>query len=86
MVGGSGNNKGAIIGALVVGFFWFGTPLIQEDLPDFLGTRVFQLRELTVGLLIVLFLLLQPHGLIREKAQVSRFITERKSINQQQIK
>tara|TARA_Y100000996_G_scaffold415590_1_gene411499 strand:- start:3615 stop:4658 length:1044 start_codon:yes stop_codon:yes gene_type:complete len=86
MVGGSGNNKGAIIGALVVGFFWFGTPLIQEDLPDFLGTRVFQLRELTVGLLIVLFLLLQPHGLIREKAQVSRFITERQSINQQQIK
>lgn len=75
MVGGSGNNKGAVLGALVVGFFWFGTPLIQGDLPDFLGTRVFQLREFTVGLLIIVFLLVRPHGLVRERAQVSRFLT-----------
>ena len=26
MVGGSGNNRGAILGALLVGFFWFGRP------------------------------------------------------------
>ena len=75
MVGGSGNNKGAVLGAVVVGFFWFGTPLIQGDLPDFLGTRVFQLREFAVGLLIIVFLLVRPHGLVREQAQVSRFIS-----------
>lgn len=75
MVGGSGNNRGAVLGALVVGFFWFGTPLIQGDLPDFLGTRVFQLREFTIGLLIIAFLVLRPHGLIRERAQVSRFVS-----------
>lgn len=76
MVGGSGNNRGAVLGALVVGFFWFGTPLIQEDLPDALGNRVFMLRQLLIGVLIVTFLLLRPQGLLREERRVSRFVEE----------
>ena len=76
MVGGSGNNRGAVLGALVVGFFWFGTPLIQEDLPDFLGNRVFMLRQLMIGVLIVTFLLLRPQGLLQEERRVSRFVAE----------
>jgi branched-chain amino acid transport system permease protein len=74
IVGGSGNNRGAVLGALVVGFFWFGTPLIQEDLPDFLGTRVFQVREISIGVLIIVFLLTRPAGLLREEPRVSRFV------------
>ena len=76
MVGGSGNNRGAVLGALVVGFTWFGTPLIQEDLPDFLGNRVFMLRQFAIGLLIVVFLLLRPQGLLPEEKRVSRFVDE----------
>ena len=76
MVGGSGNNRGAVLGAFVVGFFWFGTPLIQEDLPDFLGNRVFVLRQFLIGFLIVVFLLLLPRGLIAEEPRVSRFVRE----------
>jgi branched-chain amino acid transport system permease protein len=74
IVGGSGNNRGAVLGALTVGFFWFGTPLIQEDLPDVLGTRVFQLREFAIGLLIVAFILWRPTGLLSEEPRVSRFV------------
>ena len=74
IVGGSGNNRGAVLGALTVSFVWFGTPLIQEDLPDFLGTRVFQIRQLVIGLLIVVFLLLRPQGLLPEQPIVSRFV------------
>ena len=74
IVGGSGNNRGVVLGALVVGALWFGTPLIQEDLPDALGTRVFQIRQLVVGLLIVAFLLLRPQGLIAEEPIVSRYV------------
>ncbi len=76
MVGGSGNNRGAVLGALVVGFFWFGTPLIQEDLPDFLGSRVFQIRQLMIGALIVTFLLLRPRGLLGEERRISRFLEQ----------
>ena len=73
MVGGSGNNRGVMLGALVVGFVWFGLPLIQEELPDFLGTRVFMLRRIAIGLLIVGFILARPQGLIAEEPRVSRF-------------
>ena len=73
MVGGSGNNRGVMLGALVVGFVWFGLPLIQEELPDFLGTRVFMLRRIAIGLLIVGFILARPQGLLAEEPRVSRF-------------
>ena len=76
MVGGSGNNRGAVLGALVVGFVWFGAPLIQEDLPDFLGERVFMVRQLIIGLLIVGFLLARPAGLLPEERRISRFVDE----------
>ena len=76
IVGGSGNNRGAVLGALLVGFFWFGTPLFQEDLPDFLGTRVFQVRQLMIGLLIVFFLLARPQGILAEERHVSRYLHE----------
>ena len=73
MVGGSGNNRGVMLGALIVGFVWFGLPLIQEELPDVLGTRVFMLRRIAIGLLIVGFILARPQGLLGEEARVSRF-------------
>ena len=75
-VGGSGNNRGVVLGALVVGFFWFGTPLIQGDLPSFLGNRVFMLRQFMIGLLVVVFLLLRPQGILREQPLVSRYLSE----------
>ena len=74
IVGGSGNNRGAVLGALVVGLVWFGIPLVQEDLPDALGTRVFQLRQMLIGLVIVTFLLLRPQGLLPEEKTVSRHL------------
>ena len=74
MVGGNGNNKGAVMGAFLCCTFWFGFPLIQETLPDFLGNKVFQLREMSIGILIILFLLFKPNGVIPEKPKISRHL------------
>jgi len=74
IVGGAGNNKGALVGALVVGLFWFGTPLIQGSLPGSLGSQVFVWRQFAIGLLVVLFILWLPKGLVPEQARVSRFL------------
>jgi len=74
IVGGAGNHKGAVIGSLVVGFFWFGTPLVQESLPSALGSQVFVLRQFAIGLLVVVFILWLPKGLVPEEARVSRFL------------
>ena len=59
---------------MVVSLFWFGTPLIQERLPDWLGTRVFQIRQIMVGLLIISFLLWRPQGILPERQRVSRYL------------
>lgn len=74
IVGGAGNHRGAMIGALAVGFFWFGTPLVQETLPAAIGTDIFVWRQFVIGLLIVVFIMWLPRGLLPEEARVSRFL------------
>ncbi|HUF52744.1 MAG TPA: branched-chain amino acid ABC transporter permease [Dehalococcoidia bacterium] len=72
IVGGSGNNKGALLGAYVVWGFWQSTLLIQSyDLPDVVQVRIPFIRDMLLGLLIVLALLFMPHGLLPERARVS---------------
>ncbi|TET17849.1 MAG: branched-chain amino acid ABC transporter permease, partial [Dehalococcoidia bacterium] len=60
MVGGSGNNKGAILGAFVVWGIWTGT----QELPGFLSDPYF--RYVMIGLLIVAVILLRPGGILGE--------------------
>ncbi|MCH7523365.1 MAG: branched-chain amino acid ABC transporter permease [Chloroflexi bacterium] len=75
IVGGSGNNKGAILGAYIVWGFWRITILLQAyDLPDFLETRIFFIRDFAIGALIVVFLLLRPKGLLPEVPRVSIWV------------
>jgi branched-chain amino acid transport system permease protein len=73
MVGGSGSNRGAILGAYVVWGFWTLTGLIQPHLPAALETRTSYIRDLLIGLLIVVVLLLRPRGLMGEEKRVSLF-------------
>jgi branched-chain amino acid transport system permease protein len=68
MVGGSGNNKGAILGAFVVWFIWSGT----QFLPGFLADPNF--RYVMVGVLIVAVILLRPEGILGEERRVSRHV------------
>ena len=60
MVGGSGNNRGAIAGAFIVWGVWSTT----QFLPGFLSSP--DLRYFMVGLLIVVMLLFKPNGIIPE--------------------
>ena len=78
IVGGSGNNKGAILGAYIVWGFWRITILLQTyDLPLFLETRIFFFRDFAIGLLIIGFLLLRPKGLLPEVPRVSIWVERR---------
>lgn len=78
IVGGSGNNQGAILGAYMVWSFWSVTLQVQGyDLPDIIRTRVFFLRDFVLGALIVIVLLLRPQGLLPEQRRVSRWLERR---------
>jgi len=73
IVGGSGNNKGAVLGAFIVWGIWTGTDWIINNSPGALGTQIFYLRNLLIGLLIVVVLLVRPKGILGEEKRVSRF-------------
>ena len=66
MVGGSANNKGAILGAFVVWGIWTGT----QSLPGILSDPSFRL--FLIGALIVAVILLRPSGILGEQRHVAR--------------
>ncbi len=73
IAGGSGNNKGAILGAFVVWGIWAGTEFITGYLP-LSQTRAAALRIITIGILLEVILLTRPHGLLGEEKHVSKIL------------
>ena len=65
MVGGSGNNRGAILGAFVVWGIWAGT----QFLPGIFATPEFRLTM--IGALIVAVILLKPGGILGEERRAA---------------
>ncbi|MCW5770328.1 MAG: branched-chain amino acid ABC transporter permease [Rhodospirillaceae bacterium] len=72
IVGGSGNNLGAIVGTFVIWALWTLTETaLAAVLPPALEKQVAALRVVLVGLILVLMLLFRPQGLFPEERIVS---------------
>ena len=69
IAGGSGNNRGALLGALAIWAVWSGTQFVTDLLPIELATRAGPLRILLIGLLLQIILLSRPAGLLPEIAR-----------------
>ncbi len=80
IVGGSGNNWGAILGGLIIWFFWVevepiglwlmdivSSPLPDGSLKSHLLDSAAQMRLPTMGIVLLLALRFSPRGLIPEK-------------------
>ncbi len=68
IVGGAGNNKGAILGALVVWGLWTGTEFLIDALKlstDY-QTKAGALRIIAISIALELILLLKPEGILSE--------------------
>lgn len=73
IVGGSGRNAGAVLGALVVWAIWsVSGGLIREALPAAEQARGAALQVVLIGVLIAAILVLRPRGILGERATVSR--------------
>lgn len=66
IAGGSGNNKGVLLGAVAIWAIWSGTELITGQLPAELSTRAGALRILLIGVLLEVILVARPEGLLSE--------------------
>ena len=81
IVGGSGNNYGAVLGAFIIWFMWIqSSPMglwvvemisnnVQDGniLVDFLKDRVFYLRYIFMGTILLVIMRFYPSGILPEK-------------------
>ena len=75
VLGGSGNNLGALLGAVMVWALWSasGTVVALLAPPDF-QSRAAALRVVGIGVVLAGVLLVRPRGLLGERATVSRHV------------
>lgn len=73
IVGGSGNNAGAVLGAVLVWGIWtISGGLLRDVLPVAEQARGAALQVVLIGVLIATILVLRPRGVLGERASVSR--------------
>jgi branched-chain amino acid transport system permease protein len=74
IAGGSGNNKGVIIGSFVVWGIWIGTRFLTDLLPYTLKSRAPYIRFLIIGILLEFILINRPQGILGEERKVSKML------------
>lgn len=67
IAGGSGNNRGAVLGAFIIWGVWAGTQFITNQLPAAYVTQASALRVLLIGVLLQVILIHRPEGLLPER-------------------
>jgi len=67
IAGGSGNNKGAVLGAFVIWGVWSGTEILIGRLPAEMTTQAGALRILLIGVLLQIILITRPKGILPER-------------------
>lgn len=71
-MGGSGNHKGALLGALVLTTLLEGSRFLKDLIPLFPEVRLAALRLMLMGLLPVGFMMGRPEGIWREERPTRR--------------
>jgi branched-chain amino acid transport system permease protein len=75
IIGGSGNNKGALLGAVLVWALWSATGAAMTTLfPPEQQARAAALQIVAIGVLMASILLLRPRGILGERVTVSRHV------------
>lgn len=73
IVGGSGNNKGAVLGAVLMWALWtISGSVAQVLLPIDMQVKGGAAQIILIGLVLMLTLVYRPRGLVGEEATVSR--------------
>lgn len=77
IVGGSGNNRGAVLGAVLIWAVWAASAaLISAVVPPEAQARAAALQIVMIGLAICAMLLVRPRGLLGEVRTVSRHVND----------
>lgn len=88
IVGGTGNNRGAVLGAFIMWGIWSATNFLNDVLPPILDTPLGKInvaaqlfgpiRIISIAIMLELILLFRPRGLLGEEKTTSVFAIEKK--------
>ncbi len=67
ILGGSGNNRGALLGVAVVWVIWSMSEMVTDQLPAEYAIKAKYLRVFLIGLMLQLVLRFRPEGLLPER-------------------
>jgi branched-chain amino acid transport system permease protein len=67
IVGGSANNRGAVLGAILIWTIWSATEILTSRLPDEFAIRTAYVRVFLIGLLLQVVLQWFPNGILPER-------------------
>ncbi len=70
VLGGSGNNKGVLLGAVLFWGFFSGSRFAQEYLP-LSPTQVGSMRVMFIGLMLIILMMFRPQGILGKKEELS---------------
>jgi len=68
ILGGSGNNRGALLGSLVLLGLLEGSRFAKDVVPFLTGVRLAAAQQIVVGLVLVVMMIRRPEGLLPEKS------------------
>ena len=77
IIGGSGNNRGALLGAVLVWALWSVTgAVLAAFVPGEYQARAAALQIVLIGGALAALLVLRPRGILGEEKMISRFLNE----------
>ena len=77
IIGGSGNNRGALLGAVLVWGLWSASgALLSAFVPAEYQARAAALQVVFIGVALAALLVFRPRGLLGEEKMISRFLKE----------
>jgi branched-chain amino acid transport system permease protein len=65
--GGTGNNYGALVGAVLIVAFQEGTRFVAGWIPGLAAVQIASLREIVISVVLILILRFRPEGIIPER-------------------
>ena len=75
IVGGSGSNRGAVLGAVLVWAIWTGSGALTAALfPPEQQARAASLQIVAIGVMLCLILVVRPRGILGAESTVSRHL------------
>jgi len=67
ILGGSGNNRGALLGSAVLLGLLEGSRFVKDMIPFLTGVRLAAAQQILVGVVLVVLMIRRPEGLLPEK-------------------